>query len=167
MKKTNKIVNAALLGAFTCVATLISIGPLPPSNGYVHPGDALVLLCGFIMGPLYGGFAAATGSAIADITLGYVVYAPATFIIKFLVACCAGLIYRIKDKSVAKLILASAISEIIMILGYYICEGFILGGGIGAVAALSAVPANILQGAFALVTAPIIVNTLKSKGILK
>ncbi len=159
MKKTRKIVTAALLTAFTCIATMISIGPLPPTNGYVHLGDALVLLCGFILGPVYGSIAAAIGSALADITLGYVLYAPATFIIKFLVAACAALMYSIKDKGTIKLIFACVVSELIMICGYYIYESFILGGGIGAVAALSGVPANIFQGVSAIIIAPLILNT--------
>lgn len=167
MKRTKKLVLTALMAAFVYVATLISIGPLPPTNGYVHLGDALVLLSGFILGPVYGGIASALGSALADISLGYAVYAPATFVIKFLIACTAGIIYSIKNKGSLRPVLASVVSEFIMIAGYYVFEAFILGGGIGAVAALGAVPPNIFQGVSAIIIATLISATFKNNKSIK
>ncbi len=167
MKYTKKLVLSALFTAFTLVATLISIGPIPPTNGYIHPGDALVLLCGFMLGPVYGGIAGAVGSALADITLGYVVYAPATLIIKFLVAYAGGFIYRINSQSKLKVITASVAGELIMIAGYYVYEGFIMTGGPGAIAALGGIPANLLQGAAGVLIAVVAVKALSGKKMLQ
>ncbi len=50
MKNTKKMVTAALLAAFTCIATMIIKIPTP-TFGYIHLGDGLVLLCGIILGP--------------------------------------------------------------------------------------------------------------------
>ena len=49
MKNTKKMVTAALLAAFTCIATMIIKIPTP-TFGYIHLGDGLVLLCGIILG---------------------------------------------------------------------------------------------------------------------
>lgn len=51
----------------------------------------MVLLCGWLLGPIYGTIAAGLGPALADIFSGYVVYAPATFVIKALMALVAYL----------------------------------------------------------------------------
>ena len=64
--KTKKIIITALFAALTCVATMIVKIPTP-TMGYIHPGDAIVLLSGFILGPVYGGLAAGIGSAFSDL----------------------------------------------------------------------------------------------------
>ena len=74
-----------MLAALCCVATMIIKIP-SPLKGYLNLGDCVVLLSGWLLGPAYGFAAAGIGSALADIFSGYVIYAPATFIIKGLMA---------------------------------------------------------------------------------
>ena len=69
-KKTKKMILTALMAAFTCIATMIIKIPTP-TLGYIHLGDGLVLLCGFMLGPAPGALAAGTGSMFADIFSGY------------------------------------------------------------------------------------------------
>ena len=78
---TKKIVTAALFASLVCVATMIVKIP-SPMKGYLNLGDCVVLLCGWLLSPLYGFLAAGLGSALADLFSGYIIYAPATFIIK-------------------------------------------------------------------------------------
>ena len=73
--KTKKLIFAALFAALTCVATMIIKVPTP-TMGYIHPGDSIVLLSGFLLGPLYGGLAAGIGSMFSDLFGGYFSYAP-------------------------------------------------------------------------------------------
>ena len=82
---TKKIVMASMLASLCCVATMIIKIP-SPLKGYLNLGDCVVLLSGFMLSPLYGFFAAGIGSALADIFSGYVIYAPATFVIKGVMA---------------------------------------------------------------------------------
>ena len=77
---TQKLVLAALLAALTCVATMIITIP-SPLKGYLNLGDSVVLLAGWMLSPVYGFLAAGLGSALADMFSGYVIYAPATFVI--------------------------------------------------------------------------------------
>ena len=81
----NKTVWAGLFIALTVVATMVIQVP-SPTGGYVNAGDVLVILGGFVLGPLWGAVAAGAGSALADIFAGYIIYAPATFVIKGLMA---------------------------------------------------------------------------------
>ncbi len=78
-EKTKKLVLAALMCALTCVATMVIRIPTP-TMGYIHPGDALVLLCAFLLGPVPGALAAGIGSMLSDLFSGYLSYVPATFI---------------------------------------------------------------------------------------
>ena len=82
---TKKIVIAAMLAALTCVATMIIKIP-SPFKGYLNLGDCVVLFAGWMLTPGYGFLAAGLGSAMADIFSGYMMYAPATFVIKGLMA---------------------------------------------------------------------------------
>ena len=66
-----KIVMAALFAALACVATMSIRIPTPGTNGYIHPGDAIVILSGVVLGPVWGLLAAGIGSAMADLLGGY------------------------------------------------------------------------------------------------
>jgi uncharacterized membrane protein len=85
--KTQKIVTASMLATLCCVATMVIKIPLAgPFKGYVNLGDCIVLLAGWLLSPTYGFAAAGIGSALADLLLGYNIYAPATFLIKGIMA---------------------------------------------------------------------------------
>ena len=78
---TKKIVTAALMAALACAATMMIKIP-SPLKGYLNLGDCIVLVSGWMLSPAYAFFAAGFGSALADVFSGYVLYAPATFVIK-------------------------------------------------------------------------------------
>ena len=91
--ETKTLVWAALFTALTTVATMVIQVP-SPTGGYLNAGDAIVLLSAFLLGPIWGAVAAGVGSALADILAGYAIYAPATLIIKALMALTAGALLR-------------------------------------------------------------------------
>lgn len=62
--KTKKLVTAALFAALACVATMIIKFP-SPLKGYLNIGDCIVLLCGWMLSPVYGFVAAGLGSGLA------------------------------------------------------------------------------------------------------
>lgn len=141
----NRILKIVLSGLFAAVIfVLTAFLPIPLGHGYANAGDVFVVLSGIMMGPWAGLAAAGVGSALADLYLGYSVYAPATFIIKGLMAIAAYFIFKaIKCKRV-KTIIAYAVSELIMVSGYFLFETIFFGVGI----ALADVVGNLLQAAF-------------------
>ncbi len=146
-----KFVISALLTSLCAVAT-IAIQIPTPTGGFLNLGDAVVILCAFLLGPVYGALAAGLGSALADIFAGYAQYAPATFVIKALMALFVWFVLFITRKIQSKkpkmtflfIVLGGIGAECIMVLGYLFFEGVILQYGAGAFA--SVLP-NIVQAA--------------------
>lgn len=128
-EKLRKLVFAAVLAAFVCVATMIIRIPTP-TKGYVNLGDCIVLVSGWLLGPVYGGAAAGIGSMFADIISGCFTYAPATLIIKALMAVegyfVFNLIYK-KLPSLVSRIISAVIAEIIMCVGYFLFAAALYG----------------------------------------
>lgn len=163
--KTRKIIMAALFAALVCVATMVIKVPSP--KGYVNLGDSVVLLSGWMMSPLYGFFAAAIGSALADLLLAFGIYAPATFVIKgsmaLLVSFCAKALNK-KTGKLASRIIGAVLAEILMIAGYFVFEAFIYESF--WTAAMS-ILFNAVQGLFGLVAGLVLVKVFEKSGIMK
>ncbi len=161
-RTTKKLVTAALMAAFTCIATML-IKIQTPTFGYIHLGDGLVLLCGVVLGPATGAAAASIGSMFSDLFSGYLSFAPATLVIKALTAGAAGLLFHrlsphmksARARNVC-VIAGGLIGESIMILGYFLYEAgmaaFASGGFqkaalyAGLVSSAAGIPFNIVQG---------------------
>lgn len=144
--KITQLIISALLAALTCVATMLVRIPSFGSVGYVNIGDTMVLICGWLMGGLYGALAAGIGSALCDLLGGYAYYVPGTFIIKFLMAFVACIIFRkLKEKNTTLALISSGVvAEVIMIVGYFFYKALILGKGFAV--ALPSVFSNFVQG---------------------
>lgn len=145
-----KLVMAALFAALACVATMSIRIPTPGTGGYIHPGDAIVILSGVVLGPVWGLLAGGIGSALADLLGGYFIYVPITFVIKGLIALTAGLIYRKIGKTKKSRYVAVSLGGIVDIVfvagGYFLCELMMYG-----TAAAASIPANVIQGASGLI----------------
>ena len=157
--KTKKLVIASLMAAITCVATMIIHIP-SPLKGYLNLGDCVVLLSGWMLSPVYGFFAAGLGSALADVFSGYALYAPATFIIKGVMALIAFYCFKLLHNRLSDLpsgIISGASAELFMVLGYFIFEGFLYGFLPSAVNILP----NALQGVAGLVISLFLITVFK------
>ena len=165
-KKLLKVIYASLFAAVICVVTLFPQIPVPATGGYIHAGDAVVLVAAWLLGPLYGTLAAAFGSFLADVFSGYVVYAPATLVIKGLVALCAVLFVSLTKKFIKSkpvcYIISAVLAELIMVLGYFLYELCLYGSG-----AVAAIPANLIQGGFAVVVGVFVIRLLATNKTVK
>ena len=160
--RVQKLVIGALLAALTCVATLAIQIPTP-LHGYVHLGDSFVLLSGVILGPIGGALAGGIGSMMADVLTGYMIYAPATLVIKALAAFVGGWIFHcmINNKkkpinSYVALIVAGIGAGVIVTGGYFIYESFLYGVAASAANAIFNVFQNIVGIVVAFVLMPIL-----------
>ena len=147
---------AALMAALACVATMIIKIP-SPLKGYLNLGDCIVLTAGWLLSPTYGFLAAGLGSAMADVFSGYVTYAPAMALIAFY-----G--FKLLNKKIGNLpsrIISGIVAEIVMILGYFVFEGFLYGFIPSAVN----IPANGVQGIAGLIIGVILIKVFEKSKI--
>ena len=163
--KTQRIVLAALVAALACVATMVVKIP-SPMKGYVNLGDCIVLVAGWILSPWYAFLAAGLGSALADLFSGYVIYAPATFLIKGGMALVALFLFRVLKRATgnfAARLVGGVCAEVWMVLGYFLFEGFLY----GFAPSLVNIPANAMQGVAGVVIGCILIKVLEKTRIVK
>ncbi len=161
--RTKKIVMAALMAALACVATMIIKIP-SPLKGYLNLGDCIVLVSGWMLSPTYAFLAAGLGSAFADVFSGYVIYAPATFVIKGFMALIAFYGFKLLNNKLGNLpsrIISGVLAEIMMILGYFVFEGFLY----GFAPSIVNIPANSVQGIAGLIIGVVLIKIFEKTKI--
>jgi uncharacterized membrane protein len=148
-KSIQQIVTTGLMAAVVFAATCLSF----PNGvgGYTHLGDAMVVLAVMFLGGKRGAAAAGIGAMLADIILGYAVWAPFSLVSKiFMVIVIAAVMnhsflgFSGRPRWVAAVILG-VIAETLI----YSCAGFILEGGIGG--AVAEAVGMAVQGGLALI----------------
>lgn len=164
---TKKLVTSALFAALVAVSTIILAIPLP-GGGFANLGDCMVIAAGCLLGPVWGAAAAAAGASLADMSLGFMVYMPATFVIKGTMAALAFYVLKAARKVFSAnkffaLALSAFLAEAVMVLGYFIFECFLLGRN----PALADIPGNTMQGAVGIVSSVLILRIILSSGRLK
>ena len=82
--KTTKMTLTAVFAALIFLFTFLV--KLPVASGYIHLGDTLIYLFATIVGFPWALLAGAIGEGLADLAGGFAIYAPATVLIKALVA---------------------------------------------------------------------------------
>ena len=164
--KIYKISLCAMFTALVFVATYLITIPLP-AVGYLNLGDTFIVLSAIILGAPFGAICGGLGAMLADILLGYGVYAPATLIIKAAMAISCYYVYKLIAKLFNRPIgffLGALAAEIIMVIGYFLFEGIFITGFAGA--ALN-ILFNLIQGGVCLVASNIIANVLFSNSSIK
>lgn len=136
---TRQLTLAALFMALTTVATMVIHIPVPATQGFVNVGDSFVLLSGLLFSHYYGALIGGVGSALADLFLGYTIFAPVTLIVKAIEALLASYIDR--ENTVSRVI-AVIVGVTWMVFGYFVFEVFMFDLPV----ALSAVIPNSIQG---------------------
>ena len=157
-EKIRRIVLTGLFAAFITVATLASF-PLP-GKGYANLGDAFIIVTSLLLPAGYGFLAAGIGSALADLILGYAVFAPGPFVIKGLMALAVYFIAS-KRKNLLFVILGAIVAELIMIGGYLLYGGALF----GFAGALEDLLGNVVQGAIGIVLGVTAHTVLEKTGI--
>lgn len=140
--KNNKVFKMVITAMFTAmIFVLTRFVSVPVATGYVHFGDALVYLVASVLGGPWAFFAAAVGEALADIAYGFFAYAPATLIVKALIALPFALVYKNSEKILTPLSsLLTIPAGAITVLGYFIADIII-----DKAYAVVNIPGNIIQ----------------------
>ncbi len=158
--KTKKIVISALFAALTFVATFIIKIPTV-TGGFVNIGDCMVIISGIFLGPVYGALAAGIGSALTDLIGGYLVFAPATLIIKSVMALVCALLYKDikKTNAILAAIVCAVIAEVIMVSGYFLFDLMLTKNFETATAGMLG---NLVQAAFGLICSTVLYKILST-----
>ncbi len=158
--KKNKIekITQSGVGA-TIIFVMSQVVKIPLPFGYANMGDCFVIMSGWYIGGVYGCLASIIGSVLADAISGYIIYIPASIIIKALMSFASYKGYQfIKHFPARKkcfgIVLISIIVEIFMVGGYFLYEIVIYGYG----AAILSFPGNVLQGVIAIITSTVFSN---------
>ncbi len=156
-----RVRSLAMHGLFTAAVamlTLFASVPLPVGGGgaYLNAGDAAVFASAYVLGPVGGAVVSGVGSALADVLHGSAVYAPASFIIKGLMALLCGLMLK-KLRSAAPVI-----AGLVMPLGYFAFECLLY----DPPAALAGLWMNGVQYAFGFIAAALIFAAFRRAGIM-
>lgn len=166
---TKQLVLTGLFAALVFVGTFSIQLPLPTSAGYIHLGDTFIYIAGAFLGPVFGGLAGGIGSMLADLMLGYAIYAPATFVIKALNGVIVGLAMqhaiKAQDSFLKKMIVftfGSALAGATMVGGYYLYETFMFPD-----AALANIAFNLTQAIGSMVVASVLYVIFKNPALSK
>lgn len=151
--QTKRLTTCAVFAAIICVVTTFVAVPAP-TIGNINLGDIFILCSAWLLGPL-GAVASGLGACLADLFSGYAIYAPATLVIKALMALACYYLFVAFEKTIKNQILSrifsAIIAEIIMVAGYFVYESIIY----GVSAAVASVPFNLTQGSICMIVGTI------------
>ena len=148
------------------LATVAVMCVLLGQDVVLHLLSGGLLLGAFFLGPLWGALAAGLGSCLADAFGGYMVYVPATFVIKFLMGLIVAVIFRsLREKRpMLGVVIGGIAAEILMVAGYFLFTALLLGMGWGA---LPEIPGNCVQGAFGVIAGAVLFAALRRVPYMK
>ncbi len=164
-EKRNQVFHIALIAVLTALTTAVTaalVVPFPTTSGYLNIGDTIVMTSGLLLGPAGAFFVGGVGSAMVD-----AVYAPQYVPITLMVKGCEGLVVSLishGNEPGKKLrpqdVLALVCGAIVMLLGYFGGETWVLMVGIGP-ALLELVGVNSIQVAVGVLVAAAIGPALR------
>ena len=169
-----KLTLSGLMIAIVFVTTCFTRIPGPVAQGYINFGDIFIMAAAIIIGKNIGCIAGAFGSALADIAVGGFLFAPVTFIVKglegYVTGAIAGSSGDNKQVNNVKIMAAVCVGALVMVAGYFLSEMYILkifSDTFGYTAAITELPANLLQGGVSAAAGYIIVGLLNKVNIRK
>jgi len=127
-ERSLKAAGMALSTALVLAATVIINIYVPATRGYFNLGETMIYLVALLFDPLTAAFAGGVGSALADVVLGYTIYAPATLVIKAAEGALAStLVRRLRGRQRGIFALSmgtvAAYFVVILVIGYTLFVG--------------------------------------------
>ena len=134
MKKENGkfgvAVNLTLATVFAALVFVVTSQippiPIPATGGYFNLGEATIYIAALLLGPFVGAFSGGVGAGLADIYLGYGLFAPGTLIIKGVEGAIVGFLNIKLKKPVPNPTVRAIISVIAggtaIVVGYFLYE---------------------------------------------
>ncbi len=133
---TKKMAFIAIFAAVNFVVFTYGKIDIPIGGGdmiAIHVANAVIVVSALLLGPIEGALAGAIGLSIADIfDPRYIIYAPMTFILKFMIGFIAGLVakkIKLSSKKTQKeiingAILSSSVALVFNVIAYPLMRFF-------------------------------------------
>jgi len=177
-KERTRLIRLILAAVMAAMVFVVTLARFPLLGSQVHFANAVCLLSGLLLGPVWGGAAAGLGSFLYDLCLYNKgpVNLLITFVTKFLMATICALVFRAfgkKRNQTVPVVLscaAGALSYVVMYMLKTGIDGVIAGKAWWGVIATK-FPASIINAGAAIVAAPIfyaaVRPALKTAGLAK
>jgi uncharacterized membrane protein len=145
---TVKLTLAAVFAALVFIVTSqIPPIPIPATSGYFNVGETVIYVAALLFGASVGAISGGIGAMLADIYLGFGVFAPGTLVIKGIEGAIVGFLNLKLKKYIQNVTLCAVISVIVggseMVAGYFLYEQLAL--GLSFSVALAEAPFNAVQ----------------------
>ncbi len=122
---TKTLAITSMLASLIFVLTYLIKIPINANGAYMNIGDSVIYCSGLLVGAPWAAAAAGIGSALADLMLGFPVYAPATLVIKGLMGLVCALLMR--KGRFGWFVVSSVLGGAIMVAGYGLFEWIVFG----------------------------------------
>lgn len=158
-KNLKKLTVTGLFSAMIFVLTMFVKVTVP--SGYVHLGDAMIYICAVLLGSPWALIAGAIGEGLADVAGGFAMYAPATVIIKVIIALIFSLCKDENKLLTVKSGIMTIPAALVTVGGYFAADMLI-----DKTYAFVDIPGNIVQGVCSAVIFFVIAAALDKSGII-
>lgn len=152
-----RLTYTSLMIALVFICTVVIAIP-SPLGGYINLGDAAIYIGSYFLGPAFGFLAAALGSMMGDLYLGYIPYMIGTLLIKGTMGAVSGYFFK-KEK----LVLGVILGLVIMVLGYYGFEIILLQN---VLSPLVNIPFNGIQGSMGSLVGYALIQAMKKSKLV-
>ena len=159
-KNLKKITLTGVFSAMIFVLTMFVKVTVP--SGYVHFGDAMIYVCAVLLGSPWAMIAGALGEGLADVAGGFAMYAPATVIIKVIIAFLFSLCKNENKLLPVKSGIMTLPAALVTVGGYFAADMII-----DKSYAFVDIPGNIIQGVGSAVIFIVIAALLDKAKIIK
>ena len=156
LKTPLKLALATIFAALVFIVTSqIPPIPIPATSGYFNVGETVIYIAALLFGSFVGALSGGIGAALADIYLGFSIFAPGTLMIKGIEGAIVGYLnLKLKkyiSNTTVRAIISVTVGGLEMVAGYFLYEQLVV--GYPAALALAEVPFNIIQMLIGLIIA--------------
>ncbi len=152
-----------VFAALTMILTMINITlPISTKGCLVHLGVVMVLVSAYLLPASWAGVSVGLGMGLYDLLGGWVLWAPFTFIIRFVQTFIIAKLFFAEDSSTFVKTLAVILEIAVAVAGYYIAEVILYGNWI---VPLASMPAEFVLNLVGIIVGLIITGFIKRIGV--
>ena len=154
LSQLKKISLSAIFAALIFLATAY-LPRIPFAGGYIHIGDSILYLAAAFLPTPYACVIASLGAGLADALTGYMIWLPATLVVKAIMA--AFFSCKTQKLFCTRNLIAALLAGLVGCIGYYLWEAVLTKS---LIVPLESLPYNLIQAAASAIIFAILAVTL-------